>query len=357
MSQNSSSTIDTVQQLPGWYCEDIRLYTHYLQIMADKSYWLDDRVVFANPSNKFHRDSNHTYFLFKPATLFYNSFSNNRNDGRGPLLPGPLVDGSDAAIRECVCELKEFYQKLELSPRCILDLTFSPSDLIEKTANALTAFGFNVDRGIDSTVMMLETNQAATDDLHNRFGNIQTKDNLTISLADWDDLESMVNVNAKGFQYKPGETEWLSTKLGRQISDSQSHHQIFVAKVPKADIFPKKSTASGEDVDDETKYEVEKDHSPSSSSSEDEDTNQEVTSFLVCFKSHPEADTMLVQLLVTDPDFQRRGHATALMLEAIEAQPKNTRIYLEVVEDKAMRLYSSLGFKEVGTLRLYECWI
>ncbi|KAJ1679411.1 hypothetical protein EV182_002108 [Spiromyces aspiralis] len=447
--------------IPQWYYEYTRLFTHYCQVMSDQIYWLDDRIVFCNQSNPRHYNSNYSLFLYNPAHWFSSSSSNKGNDGRGPTLPGPSIQSSPDAIRMCIREMIDFYFAHSISPRCVIDRSFAPLDKADLLATILEDEGFVVNRNARCTVMMLDIQAwrgsggyhyfsttprysssyssrhrrsspdasspipmprdrgngtvgealAAVDFIHvedrrhanssdGGSGNDRDNDDddddplewlspsmrirrdlrlspppndLTIRLASWDDAELMIETSASAFDYDPSDdSSWLSIKLHRQLDNSQGCFSIYIGELLNSPFETQfenghhhhhhnnnnnnNNNNSSRNNDDDDNDDDDAASISSDSSAESSDSNRVITCYLVCFIPRSDPTSVLIQIIGTAKGFQRRGHATELLLRVIDDLPADTtRVYLGSNSDSATAFCERLGFLRMGTLSLVEC--
>ena len=221
-------------------------------------------------------------------------------------------------------------------------MTFSPPGLVQKSLDQLATMGFEIEQDLESTVMMLRIPDSSTmHQLLDRFPH-PTEDDLVVRMATLQDLENMVDVNERAFKYNSNGalSGYLPSWKGKFYISITTIRSLLA----RCRHCPEATSAA-------ITMALPHPHPllppPPRRRRRLFSAYPQPLPRFVCFKSRPDDDKMLIQVLATDPHYEHRGHATALLLHAIQNQPQNTRIYLEVSETKAKSIYSNLGFEEV----------
>ncbi|KAG2172281.1 hypothetical protein INT43_004822 [Umbelopsis isabellina] len=227
-----------------------------------------------------------------------------------------LQDEND--IHRVIRDLEQKYHKDNLVSRFFVDELSTPSmDVFEAHFKSLGSSytithctdvimkGKRPDQSIDplSMVKNLEAHQATS---------ASTKTATKV------DLEALVRVFAAAFDNQDG-TEWLRIKLAKQLDMSEE----FKATVTQI------HTTSGETI---------------------------ITSVSTLYLSPTHPDLALLQIVASDPKYQRSGLAGASTLKLLQDFAGDRTVYLEVYDDipHAQKLYQQLGFEVAGQFKFFR---
>ncbi|KAH8553526.1 hypothetical protein BGW37DRAFT_485999 [Umbelopsis sp. PMI_123] len=216
-------------------------------------------------------------------------------------------------IDKVISSMEHKYRKENLIPRFFVDERATPSMAAFEAHFKALRSSYTIEHDTD-IIMRWKPKQ----DSPKSFINNVDATNVSFKNATMDDLDALTDIFTAAFNYGD-ENEWLRIKLAKQLSLPEEY----------------KTTIAFLKL---------------------EDGRHVATSAAILFLPKGIPELGLLQVVGSDPKYQRSGLATACTAQILQDFASSRDIYLEVYEDikHAQRMYQRLGFEVQGTFNFFQ---
>ncbi|KAI8584732.1 hypothetical protein K450DRAFT_217771 [Umbelopsis ramanniana AG] len=216
-------------------------------------------------------------------------------------------------IDSVISSLEQKYRKDNLVPRFFVDERATPSMAAFETHFKALGSSYTIEHDTDLIMRWKAKEDSATAHIKN-----MDATNVSIKHATMDDLDALINIFAASFNYGDN-PEWLRIKLVKQLS-MPDEYKTAIAVLTL------------------------------------DDGRHVAASAAMLFFPKSSSDLGLVQVVGSDPKYQRFGLAAACTAQALQDFAGGRDIYLEVYKQltHAQRMYERLGFEVQGTYNFFQ---
>lgn len=216
-------------------------------------------------------------------------------------------------IDKVISSMEHKYRKENLIPRFFIDERATPSMAAFEAHFKALGPSYTIDHDTDIIMRWNAREDSATTYIKN-----VDATNVSIKQATMDDLDALTDIFTASFNYGE-ENEWLRIKLAKQLSMPDEYKTtIAVLKL--------------------------------------DDGREVATSAAMLYLPRGYPDLGLLQVVGSDPKYQRFGLAAACTVQLLQDFAGGRSIYLEVYEEisHAQRMYQRLGFEVQGTFKFFQ---
>jgi ribosomal protein S18 acetylase RimI-like enzyme len=216
-------------------------------------------------------------------------------------------------IDAVISGMEQKYRKENLIPRFFIDERATPSMAAFEAHFKALGSSYTIEHDTDIIMRWKAKEDSATAYVKN-----MDATNVSIKHATMNDLDALTDIFTASFNYGD-ENEWLRIKLAKQLSMPDEY----------------KATMAVLKLDD---------------------GRHVATSAAILYLPRDNQDLGLVQVVGSDPKYQRFGLAAACTVQVLQDFAGGRDIYLEVYEEisHAQRMYQRLGFEVRGTFKFFQ---